>query len=110
LFNIILAVFNLIPIPPLDGSKMVYARLKSPEAINAYSNFARFGMLIIIGFLLLGGFQNIILPVVGLFYSLLGLPLPALTIEQITTNSEHKNKFKKAHKPENHGKIKTRIS
>ena len=34
LLNLILAVFNLLPIPPLDGSKMVYARLKSPEAIN----------------------------------------------------------------------------
>ena len=81
LFNIILAVFNLIPIPPLDGSRMVYARLKSPEAINTYRYFARFGMLILIGFLLLGGFQIIILPVVALFYTLLGLPFPALTIE-----------------------------
>ena len=80
-FNIILAVFNLIPIPPLDGSRMVYARLKSPEAINTYRYFARFGMLILIGFLLLGGFQIIILPVVALFYTLLGLPFPALTIE-----------------------------
>ncbi|MHC4171553.1 MAG: site-2 protease family protein [Planctomycetota bacterium] len=78
LVNIILAVFNLIPIPPLDGSKMVYARLKSPEAINTYRNVARFGMLILIGFLLLGGFQLIILPVVAVFYALLGLPLPAL--------------------------------
>ena len=87
-FNIILAVFNLIPIPPLDGSKMVYARLKSPGAIKAYSNFARFGMLILVAFILLGGFRIIILPVVGLFYSLLGLPLPALTIEQTKTDSE----------------------
>jgi hypothetical protein len=38
-------------------------------------------MLILIGFLLLGGFNIIILPVVALFYTLLGLPLPALTIE-----------------------------
>jgi len=90
LFNIILAVFNLIPVPPLDGSMMVYARLKSPNAINAYSKFARFGMLILIAFLLLGGFQIIILPLVGLFYFLLGLPLPALTIEQTKTNSEQK--------------------
>jgi hypothetical protein len=74
---------------------MVYASLKSPEAINAYSNFARFGMLILVGFLLLGGFRIIILPVVGLFYSLLGLPLPALTIEQIKTDSEYKNKYTK---------------
>ena len=72
--NIILAVFNLIPIPPLDGSKMVYARLKSPEAINTYRSVARFGMLILIGFLLLGGFQFIILPLVAVFYNLLGLP------------------------------------
>jgi Zn-dependent protease len=81
LFNIILAVFNLIPIPPLDGSRMVYASLKSPEAINTYRYFAQFGMLILIGFLLLGGFNKIILPVVAIFYTLLGLPLPALTIE-----------------------------
>jgi len=77
LFNLILAIFNLLPIPPLDGSKMVYARLKSPEAINAYNKFAQYGMFILIGFLVLGGFR-LILPVVGLFYFMLGLPLPAL--------------------------------
>lgn len=76
LFNFILAVFNLIPIPPLDGSRMVYAGLKSPAAINTYKNFARFGMLILIGFLLLGGFQIIIWPLVSVLYSLLRLPLP----------------------------------
>ena len=75
LFNLILAVFNLLPIPPLDGSKMVYAQLKSPEAINAYNKFAQYGMFILIGFLMLGGFE-LILPVVGMFYFLLELPLP----------------------------------
>lgn len=89
--NFILAVFNLIPIPPLDGSKMVYAGLKSPTAINTYRNFARFGMLILIGFLLLGGFQIIIWPLVSVFYSLLGLPLPVLTIEQAKTNLKYTN-------------------
>lgn len=79
-FNLILAVFNLLPIPPLDGSKMVYARLKSPEAVSAYNKFARYGMFILIGFLLLDGFK-LIFPVVGLLYTLLGLPLPALTIK-----------------------------
>jgi len=77
LFNLVLAVFNLLPIPPLDGSKMVYARLKSPEATNAYNRFAQYGIFILIGFLVLGGFQ-LLLPVVGLLYALLGLPLPAL--------------------------------
>ncbi|MHC4790343.1 MAG: site-2 protease family protein [Planctomycetota bacterium] len=88
LFNLILAVFNLLPIPPLDGSKMVYAQLKSAEAINSYNKFARYGIFILIGFLLLGGF-NLIFPVVGLLYALLGLPFPALTINQ--ANCRRKN-------------------
>ena len=78
LFNIILAVFNLIPIPPLDGSRMVFANLNSPQSINTYRQVAQFGMLILIGFLVLGGFEKIILPVVGLLYTLLGLPVPRL--------------------------------
>jgi len=77
LFNLVLAVFNLLPIPPLDGSRMVAARLKSPEAIRAYNRFARYGLFVLIAFLVLGGFR-LILPVVGLLYALLGLPLPAL--------------------------------
>ena len=77
LFNLILAVFNLLPIPPLDGSKMVYACLKSPEAIRAYMNYARYGMIVLIGFLVLGGF-SLIFPVVATLYALLGLPLPVL--------------------------------
>jgi Zn-dependent protease len=75
LFNLILAVFNLLPIPPLDGSKMVYARLKTPKAINAYNKFAQYGMFVLIGFLMFGGFR-LIFPIVGFLYTLLQLPLP----------------------------------
>ena len=77
LYNLILAVFNLLPIPPLDGSKMVYASLKSPEAVAAYGYFARFGIFILIGFIGLGGFYRIVLPVVARLYVLLGLPMPS---------------------------------
>jgi len=73
LINLILAIFNLLPIPPLDGSKMVYAQLKSPDAIIAYNKFARYGMFILIGFILLDGVK-LIHPVINLLYSLLGLP------------------------------------
>ncbi len=78
LFNLILAVFNLLPIPPLDGSKIVYAHLKSPWAIRAYMNFARYGMIVlIIGFIVLDGF-SLIIPVVITLYGLLGIPAPVL--------------------------------
>ena len=76
LFNIILAIFNLVPIPPLDGSRIVYVSFKSQEAVNAYRQIARFGMLILLGFLMLGGFEKIIMPLVGILYRLLRLPLP----------------------------------
>jgi len=74
LFNIILAVFNLIPIPPLDGSRLVYTLLKSPRAINAYYKFGRFGIIALIAFLLLGGLQKVVLPLFELFCTLLELP------------------------------------
>ena len=98
LFNIILAVFNLIPVPPLDGSRLVYAQLKSGQAVNAYNKFARFGILILIAFLLLGGFRTIILPLVALFYALLGLPLPALTIKPVKTDDGNENQYVKSKK------------
>ena len=76
LLNIILAVFNLIPVPPLDGSRLVYALLKSPQAVNVYNRFGRYGIFIFIAFLLLGGFRIIIFPLAAVLYSLLGLPIP----------------------------------
>ena len=76
LYNVILAVFNLLPVPPLDGSKMVYASLKSPEAIAAYKYFAQFGIFILMALLWFGGFERIVLPVFEGLCNLLRLPLP----------------------------------
>lgn len=51
--NIVLAVFNLLPIPPLDGSKVLFALLP-----DKYSNAQRFleenGMFILFFFILFG--------------------------------------------------------
>jgi Zn-dependent protease len=73
-YNIVLAVFNLLPIPPLDGSRIVDAKLTSPEAIATYRKFSQYGMVILVGFLFFGGFDRIIAPIVGVLYGLLGLP------------------------------------
>lgn len=102
LINIILALFNLIPIPPLDGSRLVYARLKSPRAVETYNRFARYSIIVLIAFLLLGGFRVTILPLAAIFYTLLGLPVPALTINPKNTENSNRIQYAKGK-----GRIKT---
>lgn len=49
--NILLAVFNLVPIPPLDGSKILFSLL--PERFRALeSMLERYGFVVLIIFLL----------------------------------------------------------
>ncbi len=51
--NIILAAFNLIPIPPLDGSKILMGFL--PDRLqNSLSLIEPYGFIIIIGLLFFG--------------------------------------------------------
>jgi len=45
--NVLLAVFNLIPIPPLDGSRVVQYFL-SGGALDSYRRLERFGLLVIV--------------------------------------------------------------
>lgn len=72
--NIVLAVFNLIPIPPLDGSKIIASFL--PENIMArLLSLERYGFILVILFLYLGILDKILLPVVFLFARIFNLPL-----------------------------------
>jgi len=48
LVNLMLAFFNLIPIPPLDGSHVVY-RLLPPRLAEHYHQAGRYGFLLILG-------------------------------------------------------------
>jgi Zn-dependent protease len=78
LINLSLAIFNLIPIPPLDGSKILL-NLLPPESSQRWEEaFERYGfiILIIIVFLPLGPsghslLSSIISPIVNLIFSLL---------------------------------------
>ena len=49
-FNLLLAAFNMMPIPPLDGSR-VLAWLLPANLRPAYVNLERYGMLIVMGVL-----------------------------------------------------------
>jgi Zn-dependent protease len=50
LLNIWLAIFNMIPIPPLDGSRVVAAFMPR-EMAEAWSRLDQYGMLILMGML-----------------------------------------------------------
>jgi len=72
--NFILAFFNLVPIPPMDGSRIVSVFL--PYAIRArYDALDRYGMLIVFVLIGLGFFEWIHPLAAGLASLAAGLPL-----------------------------------
>lgn len=68
--NVILALFNLLPIPPLDGSWVLY-HLLPPGAAAQYRKLFPYGFVILIILLLTNVVHSIIIPVYSMVISLL---------------------------------------
>lgn len=72
LLNASLAVFNLLPIPPLDGSKVLYTFLPA-SAQPVLEALERYSFLILIGAIYLGVFDALFAPVARVIVFLLRL-------------------------------------
>ena len=70
LINLILAFFNLIPIPPLDGGG-VLAGLLPEHTAEAFERMGIYGIVIIYILLFIGFFSRVIFPISFGFYHLL---------------------------------------
>jgi len=56
--NVVLAIFNLLPVPPLDGSRIL-AGLVPASWTTGYEEFERVGPWILLGLILLGNFAGV---------------------------------------------------
>jgi Zn-dependent protease len=72
LINVVLTVFNLFPVPPLDGSRIV-ARFLKGGVLLRYLSLEPYGMFIVFGLLYLGVFSRIAYPALDLAVRVLDL-------------------------------------
>jgi Zn-dependent protease len=70
IINVVLAVLNLIPIPPLDGSRVVYWALPDRQAA-AYYRLEPYGTLILLMLIMFGALGKIMTPILRPLLALL---------------------------------------
>lgn len=71
IYNLFFAVFNILPIPPLDGSRVVSAL--SREGAQLMSAIEPWGWVLLIALILTGLFTRLLYPMATALLSVLGL-------------------------------------
>lgn len=64
IINIVLALLNLLPFPPLDGSRILWGLLPNKIA-DQYLKYQSLGFVIVVVFIFSGGFDYILTPVIN---------------------------------------------
>ncbi len=69
-YNIILAIFNLMPVPPLDGSKIV-AGILPYRYRHYYQQLEQFGPFLLIFLILAGAFRFVLMPLALMIHNVM---------------------------------------
>ncbi|MBF8290712.1 MAG: peptidase [Chloroflexi bacterium] len=77
--NVLLMVFNLIPIPPLDGSKVLYAIVDQETAWRLRPTLDRYGPMILLAVVFLPGFIGLPSPL-NIVFEVVADPIVALLL------------------------------